>query len=440
MKTIVNKSVIAAAMAAAMAGMTCVPAYAMTKHIDLEVDKDSIPGDNAGIAFMPEFVLSEDNDDDDITVDVEEGIEAGDNPTIPHYYTVTIHSGDESLDDDLTIRAKGAYTSSIDMVSEDNSEATGRLQVYPFYRLMTPEPVIDPGTGTASWAPVSYAGKYEYVIAYTTANGTEKTKHGKTDKTSVDVSAELALDDNKDIGIAVRALPTTDTGYETADIDYSTGMASWEAMDWTDKYRIKIKYTTKAGKEYTKEDTVTKTKYNVSSYLNSAADSSKVVVMVSASPKSNDHKYYNIAISEFGTAGGETVDTGRYDVEDPWEFLGEYDSIKDSSFASKINKTADTVKTVAGKAAEDSSWNRVTYRWQYLVNGVPYNAGWLAINNAWYYFDPDGYMHTGWLTDASGKRYYLESKIGDTNGQMVTGTREINGKTYVFAADGVCRN
>ena len=72
-----------------------------------------------------------------------------------------------------------------------------------------------------------------------------------------------------------------------------------------------------------------------------------------------------------------------------------------------------------------------------MVNGAPYNAGWLQIGNVWYYFDTDGYMHTGWLTD-KGKRYYLESKVGSSQGAMVTGTREINGKSYQFDASGAC--
>ena len=61
------------------------------------------------------------------------------------------------------------------------------------------------------------------------------------------------------------------------------------------------------------------------------------------------------------------------------------------------------------------------------------------MNGSWYYFDADGYMHTGWL-EWNGHWYYLESKIGSTCGTMVTGTKDINGVTYSFAADGICLN
>ena len=61
------------------------------------------------------------------------------------------------------------------------------------------------------------------------------------------------------------------------------------------------------------------------------------------------------------------------------------------------------------------------------------------INDRWYYFDADSYMHTGWL-ELNGAWYYLESKVGSSTGVMCTGTREINGKTYIFGTDGVCIN
>ena len=151
-----------------------------------------------------------------------------------------------------------------------------------------------------------------------------------------------------------------------------------------------------------------------------------------ASPKSNDHAYYNIALSEFGITGGEAVETGDYDVDDPWAFLADYSSVKNNNFSANVPTGASSGITGTG-----SNWKRVTFKWQYLVNGTPFNSGWIQIANAWYYFDTDGYMHTGWLDD-NGKRYYLESKVGSGQGVMVTGTREINGKSYSFDASGAC--
>jgi glucan-binding YG repeat protein len=48
-------------------------------------------------------------------------------------------------------------------------------------------------------------------------------------------------------------------------------------------------------------------------------------------------------------------------------------------------------------------------------------------------------MQIDWL-ELNGARYYLESKVGSSTGVMVTGTRDINGKTYIFGDDGICLN
>ena len=423
-------------MTAAAGILLSLPAFAMTKYVDLEINMDSIPEHNAGEAFMPLFELSSENNDN-ITVDFEDGPETTANPTIPYNYGVRIHSDNESLDEDLQIRGTGIRSTYVDFVSADNSEAEGRIQVYPFYRLITPEPVIDKASKSASWNAVPYAGKYEYVVTYTTKNGDTKTTHGTTKQTHASVSSALSADADGEIGFAVRALATEEEGY--ADAVITDGVAGWKGMDWADKYRIRIQYTNPSGKKVKQEYTVTGTEYHVEGYINSSIDGN-VRVTVRAVPKNNEHAYYNIALSEFGITGGESSETGDYDVEEPWAFLADYSAVVDGNFAAKVPTGASTGMTGinTGLTGNGGSWKRVTYKWQYLVNGTPYNAGWLKLGNAWYYFDPDGYMHTGWLTDTDGKRYYLESKVGSGQGQMVTGTREINGQSYTFDVSGAC--
>ncbi len=426
------KKTMTAAAAAAFGICFGISSFAMTKYVDLEIDMDNIPEHNAGEAFLPEFQLSSENDSDNISIEFGEQPESSVNPTIPYNYKIRIHSDNESLDEDLQIRGTGMRSTYIDYVSADNYDAEGRLQVYPFYRLVTPSPEINKTEKKASWAAVPYAGKYEYVISYTKADGEVKTTHGTTKQTYASVASALSADADGEIGFAVRALATEEEGYEAAVI--KDGYATWEGMDWADKYRIRIKYKNVSGMETKQEYTVSGTSYNVSSYINSAVDKN-IEVTVRAVPKNNDHAYYNIAVSEFGRTGGESVDTGDYDVDDPWVFLADYTAAVDGNFSKNVNTGASS-----GITGTDSSWKRVTYRWQYLVNGTPYNSGWLKIGTVWYYFDSDGYMHTGWLTDTDGKRYYLESKVGSGQGQMVTGTREINGVSYTFDASGACMN
>ena len=207
-------------------------------------------------------------------------------------------------------------------------------------------------------------------------------------------------------------------------------------MDWADRYRVRIAFTNLSGKAVTQEKTVTGNSLDVASYIASSADKT-VRVMVRAIPGGNDHAYYNIALSEFGRAG-TTVDTYDYEVDDPWEFLSDYTAVVDGNFASRVPTGASSGVTGIGSGPSGSqgSWKRVTYKWQYFVNGAPFNGGWLKIGSFWYYFGSDGYMYTGWLTDTDGKTYYLETKVGSGQGQMVTGEREINGVLHAFDQSG----
>ena len=430
-----NKKMSVFAATALLSASMSIAAFAATKYVDIEVEKDNIPEHNAGEAFVPEFELSSENDLDNITIEFENAPEATANPTVPFTYNIKIHADDNSLNEDLQIRATGARYAYVDYVSPDNSEAEGRLQIYPYYRLITPTVTIDKNAKTASWNEIPYAGKYEYVITYTSKSGNTKTLHGTTKQTSKSIASELSADADGEIGFAVRALATDEDGYSDATIN-SEGKAVWESMDWANQYKICIKYTNASGREVKTYHTVTGTTYNVNSYISSSADG-KVKVTVRGIPQTGDKAYYNIAISEFGTAGGETAETGDYEVDDVWAFMGDYSSVKDNNFAKNVTNSANSGSNAGGITGTDSNWKRVTYKWQYMVNGAPYNAGWLQIGNVWYYFDTDGYMHTGWLTD-KGKRYYLESKVGSGQGAMVTGTREINGKSYQFDASGAC--
>ena len=50
----------------------------------------------------------------------------------------------------------------------------------------------------------------------------------------------------------------------------------------------------------------------------------------------------------------------------------------------------------------------------------------------WYHFGPDGYMQTGWFTDADGYVYYLWPIRGEILGRMVSGPQLIGGVPFNF--------
>ncbi len=69
--------------------------------------------------------------------------------------------------------------------------------------------------------------------------------------------------------------------------------------------------------------------------------------------------------------------------------------------------------------------------WYYLTGNGAMAIGWVNDGGTWYYLNASGKMATGWLKDR-GSWYYLSP-----SGAMLTGTQVINGRTYVFDANGV---
>ncbi|WP_077609908.1 hypothetical protein [Clostridium sp. Marseille-P2415] len=66
-----------------------------------------------------------------------------------------------------------------------------------------------------------------------------------------------------------------------------------------------------------------------------------------------------------------------------------------------------------------------TDEWAYISN--PYATG-IQEKASWFRFDKDGFMMTGWYTDADGNIYYLKSHSDGTQGQMLTGWQYIPGE------------
>ena len=69
--------------------------------------------------------------------------------------------------------------------------------------------------------------------------------------------------------------------------------------------------------------------------------------------------------------------------------------------------------------------------WYYLTGSGAMAIGWVNDGGTWYFLNASGKMATGWLKDR-GSWYYLSP-----SGAMLTGTQVINGRTYVFDANGI---
>ncbi|MDK2966897.1 glucan-binding protein [Lacrimispora sp.] len=68
---------------------------------------------------------------------------------------------------------------------------------------------------------------------------------------------------------------------------------------------------------------------------------------------------------------------------------------------------------------------------QYGDGSWPNNC-WKYLNGRWYRFDQGGHMLTGWYTDESGSKYYLNPVDDGMLGAMRTGWQLIDSKAYYF--------
>ena len=68
-----------------------------------------------------------------------------------------------------------------------------------------------------------------------------------------------------------------------------------------------------------------------------------------------------------------------------------------------------------------------TDEWAYISN--PFATG-DQEKASWFRFDKDGFMVTGWQTDADGNIFYLKTDTDGTQGQMLTGWQNIEGAWY----------
>lgn len=104
-----------------------------------------------------------------------------------------------------------------------------------------------------------------------------------------------------------------------------------------------------------------------------------------------------------------------------------------------------------GQAAGD--WLNLGSNWYYFKNtSGEMQTGWFRANGNWYYSNDDGSMKTGWIYSKN-NWYYLDEGTGvmkknewvvidgknyyfNINGEMVTGSRYIDGTKYMFGSDG----
>ena len=84
-----------------------------------------------------------------------------------------------------------------------------------------------------------------------------------------------------------------------------------------------------------------------------------------------------------------------------------------------------------------AQWARDAKGWRFQnADGTYVTNRWIELSwkekSAWYRFNEQGYMMTGWFKDADNNWYFMNDRADGTQGSMVTGWRQIAGKWYYF--------
>ena len=116
---------------------------------------------------------------------------------------------------------------------------------------------------------------------------------------------------------------------------------------------------------------------------------------------------------------------------------GSSGSTSGSTSGSGSSGGSSTTSSSAPAVVPDSNWTQDETGWRHqLDDGSWATSSWqkLTYNGVtnWYYFGADGYMMTGWFTDADGQRYYLNPATDGTQGAMAVGWLFIDGEWYYF--------
>lgn len=102
------------------------------------------------------------------------------------------------------------------------------------------------------------------------------------------------------------------------------------------------------------------------------------------------------------------------------------DSGSDSSYTPAVSSPGVNAVTGTWTMTQNGAW-------QFTSGGQQYKNEWAAVTipnadaskgqetYAWYRFDENGYMITGWFTDTDGAKYYFQEEVNGSEGRMMTG-------------------
>lgn len=109
-----------------------------------------------------------------------------------------------------------------------------------------------------------------------------------------------------------------------------------------------------------------------------------------------------------------------------------------SGSSSSGGSSDDNSESYTSRGTKDAAhWTWNSKGWRFRNADATYvKDRWIELSwnekSAWYRFNEQGYMITGWFKDGDGNWYFMNDRADGTQGAMVTGWRQIAGKWYYF--------
>lgn len=109
---------------------------------------------------------------------------------------------------------------------------------------------------------------------------------------------------------------------------------------------------------------------------------------------------------------------------------GSYSGYNGSDNSSRNDNINSNTGWVYNSGTDTWTYNNHMYRNEWALIYNPYSND--SDKTAWFHFDSNGNMQTGWFTDTDGNIYYLQEISDGNRGKLLSGWNWINGKCYYF--------
>ncbi len=223
-------------------------------------------------------------------------------------------------------------------------------------------------------------------------------------------------------------------------INTESKRAVWTPVSGARGYSAYIFFTDRYGTEHSVQRSTSKAELSLSSYIGTGAQYENIDVSVKALKGTSMADHFAAESEYVFSSGGVDYEHSS----DDYVFNSIPTASKKAGGGAVASATTTGTGTATGTSQPSSGgpgaaaqpsgangWQGGGDVWSYFVNGNR-AIGWLALSDTeWYFFDSNGLMKAGWLSDG-GCIYLLNVNHDGSYGKMLTGLQNVNGSWYYF--------